>query len=146
MERIEAKSRKEAWTIADAIFPTDYEEDATSSAQAGYKVYRSRVDWYDYICDLGDRLEINLHSGKTVNVWIVEPKPEYSEYQLDDALSVISDAIYEIDDKVNYKLAKAVGIKEARNTLYDAYAKIRAILDDVNPSSNLYRKYNLNEA
>lgn len=72
-----AKGIKEAWRIADDIFPTDYMKDERSSAVAGYDVYRSTAadGWYNYICDLGDRLEINLADGRTINVWI-EPEKE----------------------------------------------------------------------
>ena len=65
-----------AWKIADEIFPTDYNEDVRSSENAGYKVYRSPLNYYDYICDLGDRLELNLANGETINIWIkAEEKP-----------------------------------------------------------------------
>lgn len=69
--RIEVNTRKEAWAIVDQIFPTDYAKDEQSSAGAGYPIYRSTAEghFYDYICDLNDRLEINLSNGKTVNVW-----------------------------------------------------------------------------
>jgi len=75
-KRFEAMSKQEAWAIVDSIFPTDYSEDAASRERAGYPIYRSNVEYYDYICDLGDRLEINLKSGKTINVWIVEAQDE----------------------------------------------------------------------
>lgn len=67
---ITAKNSFEAWEMVDEIFPADYEKDEVSSNTAGYAVYRSRINYYDYICDLGDRLEVNLSNGKTVNIWI----------------------------------------------------------------------------
>lgn len=74
-KRIEVTSKQEAWEIVNQIFPSDYSEDTGSSERAGYPVYRSSVEFYDYICDLGDRLEVNLKNGcKTINVWIVEPE------------------------------------------------------------------------
>lgn len=74
-KRIEVTCKKEAWEIVNQIFPSDYTEDSKSSERAGYPVYRSSVEFYDYICDLGDRLEVNLKNGcKTINVWIVEPE------------------------------------------------------------------------
>lgn len=72
MARIEAKSKQEAWEIVNELFPTDYALDEQSSERAGYPTYRSSVEFYDYICDLGNRLEINLSTNKTINVWIVE--------------------------------------------------------------------------
>ena len=72
--RIEVNSLEEAWRMVDQIFPTDYIKDEVSSKGAGYPVYRSTAKghFYDYICDLNDRLEINLSNGKTVNVWFSE--------------------------------------------------------------------------
>ncbi len=68
----------EAWAIVDKVFPTDYIEDAKSTANAGYKVYRSTAEehFYDYICDLGSCLEVNLSDGSTVYVNI---RPETLE-------------------------------------------------------------------
>jgi hypothetical protein len=65
------KSKEQAWEEADKLIPNDYEKDEESSARAGYPIYRSTVEYYDYICDLSTRLEVNLKEGnKTVNIWI----------------------------------------------------------------------------
>lgn len=61
-----------AWAKVNEIFPSDYNKDEASSERAGYNVYRSPLNHYDYICDLGDRLEVNLANGETVNIWIKE--------------------------------------------------------------------------
>lgn len=73
-----ANSTAQAWNKVNEIFPTDYEHDSDSSKRAGYPVYRSTADghWYDYICDLGDHLEINLSNGDTVNVWIKDDEAD----------------------------------------------------------------------
>ena len=140
---MKTNSMKEAWKIADELFPTDYIYDGFKSERAGYPVYVSTLDGcYDYICDLGDRLEVNI-GVKSVNVWVEEPIA--TEWQIDDALAVISDAVYEIDDKVSRKLADEVGITAARELLYNAYGEIKKILDSYYPESKLYRKYNLND-
>lgn len=64
--------------MAREIFPTPMQKDDRASETAGYSVYRSTEfnHYYCYICDLGDRLEINLDDGRTINVWI---KPEEDE-------------------------------------------------------------------
>ena len=66
-------SKQETWNKVNEIFPTDYEQDMGSSDRAGYPVYRSTAEghYYDYICDLGNRLEVNLDSSHqpTVNIW-----------------------------------------------------------------------------
>lgn len=70
-------TRQQAWDEANRIIPNDYEQDMESSKNAGYPIYRSNVEHYDYICDLGDRLEVNLKNGKSINIWIdndEEPK------------------------------------------------------------------------
>lgn len=70
---MKAVSKKEAWKIVDAIFPTDYEEDGESSKTAGYPIYRSTDKNTDaWISDLGTCLEVNLPKGKTINVNIEE--------------------------------------------------------------------------
>lgn len=68
-----------AWDMVNEIFPTDYEKDENASNTAGYNIYRSRLNHYDYICELGDRLEVNLANGKTVNIWIESSEDEASE-------------------------------------------------------------------
>lgn len=137
-------SRESAWLAADQIFPSDYMHDSECSRRAGYDIYWStRPGCLAWISDLGNRLEVNLEDGSSVNIWIEEPK--YKEYQIEDALKVISDAIDEIDDKVDRKLAKEVGIEEARNTLYDAYSKLAKVLVAANPKSRLFEDYGLDD-
>lgn len=65
-------SMKEAWEAADKMFPTDYQISETASQNAGYPIYRSPINFYDAICDLGDRLEVNV-AGKSVNIWVADP-------------------------------------------------------------------------
>ena len=75
---IKVKNYSEAWEIVNEIFPTDYDKDEESSQRAGYPIYRSTAEgrYYDYICDLNDRLEVNLKDeNRTINVWI-EAEPE----------------------------------------------------------------------
>lgn len=70
---MKAHSIQEAWNMANEIFPTDYEKDEESSKRAGYPIYRSTAEGrhYDYICDLNDRLEVNLADGsRSINIWI----------------------------------------------------------------------------
>lgn len=65
------KSVDEAWSKANEIIPCDYIHDSERSRNAGYDIYFSTcpsiVAW---ISDLGDRLEVNLPNGESVNVWI----------------------------------------------------------------------------
>ncbi len=70
---IKVKTMEEAWTKANEIFPTDYMKDDESSEHAGYPIYRSTAEEHfnDYICDLNDRLEVNIAEGnQSINIWI----------------------------------------------------------------------------
>jgi hypothetical protein len=50
---MKATSREQAWEMANAIFPTDYEKDEDSSHRAGYDIYRHHMlNYYSRICDL----------------------------------------------------------------------------------------------
>lgn len=70
-ETITAASTRQAWEIAGEILGTDYTEDAASTARAGYPIHRSTAEGNrGYICDLGDRLEVNLQDGSSRNIWI----------------------------------------------------------------------------
>ena len=143
---MKVKSKQEAWRKADIIFPTDYAKDDIRSSRAGHDIYYSTAAGVAaWISDLGDRLEVNLENGETVNIWIDE-EPQFSEYQLEDALRVISNAIYEIDDNILPNLQKATGLDEARAKIYGAYAEIAKILKAQHPDSKLYDMYNLKDA
>lgn len=143
---MKVNSREQAWREADNLFPTDYIKDEKKSDAAGYDIYYSTCEGVNaWISDLDDRLEINLATGETVNIWI-EEEPQFKECQISDALEVIDNAIYEIDDNVNDKLAEVTGIREARNKLYDAYKEIAKILKSQHPDSELYAEYNLQNA
>lgn len=143
---MKVKSKQEAWRKADIIFPTDYMKDNIRSNRAGYDIYCSTAAGVDaWISDLGDRLEVNMENGETVNIWI-DDEPQFAEYQLEDALSVISNAIYAIDDNVLPNLQKATGLDDARAKIYGAYAEIAKILKAQHPDSKLYDAYNLKDA
>ena len=143
---MKVKSTQEAWRKADIIFPTDYMKDDIRSNRAGYDIYYSTAAGVAaWISDLGDRLEVNLENGETVNIWIDE-EPQFSEYQLEDALRVISNAIYAIDDNVLPNLQKATGLDEARAKIYGAYAEIAEILKAQHPDSRLYDMNKLKDA
>lgn len=76
-KRIEVKTLQDAWDMVNKFFPDDYEPDSDSIERAGYEIYRSVKEYYNYICNLGDRLEINLKEGnRTINIWIVPEETE----------------------------------------------------------------------
>lgn len=62
-----------AWEIIHAIFPGTYKEDKEASKGAGYPIYRDTAEdgYYNYICDLGNRFEVNIAEGnRTVNICV----------------------------------------------------------------------------
>ena len=70
-------SVKAAWSKANEIIPCDYMHDSDRSRRAGYDIYFSTSDSIiAWISDLGDRLEVNLPNGESVNVWIEEETEE----------------------------------------------------------------------
>lgn len=74
-----------------------------------------------------------------------------SAYQIDDALEVISDAIYQLEDKVLPSVAKSLGINNVSGILYDAYAKAVELIqhsESISPEQKqfLMDKYNLEDS
>lgn len=66
MANIKVISKQDAWNKVNQIFPTDDGHDMQSSTCADYPVYRGTAEghyYYDYICDMGDRLEVNMDSS-----------------------------------------------------------------------------------
>ena len=123
---MKADSKTKAWEMVDEMFPTDYNKDERSSARAGYDVYRSSINPLDYICDLGDRLEVNFASGKTVNVWIEEPK-DFTESEKAELRRYIDNFLYKLED--NFGLAheaqmKKYGLDEVMDKLVLAYREL----------------------
>ena len=67
-------SIRDAWAEVRKIFPTDYEYSIERSEWAGYPIYYSKASGVNaWISDLGNRLEVNLPDGESVNIWIQAP-------------------------------------------------------------------------
>lgn len=72
-------SKERAWEEVNRLFPTDYEKDELSSERAGYDIYRHySLNYYNRICDLGNRLEV-IVDDVTTNIWIDESMVEDEE-------------------------------------------------------------------
>lgn len=56
-----------------------FELDEEASSKAGYNIWRSVARYNDYICELGDRLEINYANGKSENIWIDDGSAEIAK-------------------------------------------------------------------
>lgn len=75
MKSYTVNSVREAWSKANEIFPTDYMHDTDCTRRAGYDIYWStRPGCTAWISDLGNRLEVNLPNGESINIWIEEPE------------------------------------------------------------------------
>lgn len=89
---MKANNIKKAWELAENIIPTDYNKNETLSERAGYPIYEGING--DYICDLGSRLEVNLITGETINIWIEEGELT-REYKSGEELQQIANEIAE---------------------------------------------------
>lgn len=82
---MKVSSVKEAWELANRLFPTDYEKDEERSIRAGYPIFYSTANGVNaWISDLGNRLELNYADGKSENIWIErdEDKPSNLIYKI----------------------------------------------------------------
>jgi hypothetical protein len=102
------KSEFEAWKWVHEMFPgTQWYLDHESSERAGYKTYRDTEEFYNYVCELGDRLEVNLKEGNTtINLWIEkeepEIKPETYKIEFNDVeLILVKGALYRLSTTFN---------------------------------------------
>lgn len=74
---MKVSSVKEAWELANRLFPTDYEKDEEMSRRAGYPIYHSTADGVNaWISDLNNRLELNYSNGESENIWIEQEQDD----------------------------------------------------------------------
>ena len=58
-----------AWTQVFIMHPTwSLELDEGSTERAGYPIYRDTNNYYNYVCDLNCRLEVNC-GAESVNIY-----------------------------------------------------------------------------
>ena len=100
----EFENDMKAWGWIHCNYPkTQWYLDHESSEKAGYNIYRDTEEFYNYVCDLGDRLELNLKEGnQTINLWVaVKSYSEVGEatepYDLSKReLDIICSSIYTV--------------------------------------------------
>ena len=102
------KSDYDAWKWIHEMFPgTQWYLDHESSERAGYKTYRDIEEFYNYVCELGDRVEVNLKEGNhTINLWLEkeepEIKPETYKIEFNDVeLIIVKGALYRLSTSFN---------------------------------------------
>lgn len=72
-----ATSKEQAFWLAGKLTKHDYEYDVERSARAGYPIYFTVKEGVnEWVSDLGDRLEVNLEDGRSINIWIKDEVAE----------------------------------------------------------------------
>jgi hypothetical protein len=100
VERKEFESELFAWGwIHENFSGKQWYHDQEASKAAGYKIYRDVDEYYNYVCCLGDRLEVNLKEGnQTINLWIKSEndlRENYRTYEITKTeLDTICDSLY----------------------------------------------------
>lgn len=124
-----AKSREEAWEMADRFFPTDYVRDDVLSRRAGYPVYASTSASEAYqaarIADLGCRLEVN-DGIQTCNIWV--RNTEVSEMR-----ATVRSLTGEFEE---YTLEQIISVQYAAGTLIMVYLEDDAVKTTVYQNGN----------
>lgn len=110
---ITVTTKAEAWDIAMALLggKMSYILDQKSSERAGYNIFRNDESYYSYICDLGDRLKVNMENGATKNIWIgnLTDKQKESTKEIIHKCDCSSDIFFDkVADKVADKLLKSL--------------------------------------
>lgn len=121
-----------AWSKAAEIFPTDYEKDEKASQNAGYPIYRSTAEghYYDYICDLSDRLEVNLSTVSPVNIWIKSDAPQFKEvskWDMEDIMHLCIERQFYTKGNIQEYSSMLAGVKAGNPTTESVQAIARDI-------------------
>ena len=68
---LQVATRNDAWKLLTILTKNEYVYDSFRSGRAGYPVfYGIDIDKpNEYVCDLGDRIEVNYNDGVTQNIW-----------------------------------------------------------------------------
>ena len=123
---MKVRSYNSAWSVVTNLMCGSlFIKDEDASKRAGYPIYRDTLEYYNYVCDLNDRLELNRKDSDTINIWI---RPEvFSKYDLQEAADFLGDTLYTLEDKVSSRLCKEVGldpIHKALSNVWDALARV----------------------
>lgn len=128
---MKVSSVKEAWELANRLFPTDYEKDEERSIRAGYPIFYSTANGVNaWISDLGNRLELNYADGKLENIWI----------ELDEDKSSLSYKIFITDSSEAASLiAKGLANTSAQNCVHVSHGSASgSVFNEMIP--DIYKK------
>lgn len=133
------KSECDAWKWIHEMFPDiQWYLDRESFKRAGYNIYRDTEEFYNYVCELSDRVEVNLKEGNvTTNLWIekeeLEIKPETYKIEFNDVeLILVKGALYRLSTSLN-ELDSVSGKSKNLNasiTCLELIKRINNVLDE----------------
>lgn len=67
--KLTANSKSSAIEIAYQLLDEEFSYNSFKSNRAGYSIYTCESG--SYVCDLGDRIEVNFANGLSKNIWIM---------------------------------------------------------------------------
>lgn len=70
------------YVAANILHVTDLKKDDVKSERAGYDIYTTDSDPTSYVCDLGNRLEVN-EEDRSLNIWYDNPELEQVQSDLE---------------------------------------------------------------
>jgi hypothetical protein len=143
---ITAINKKQAMDLAKQLLEAhELYENEEKSSDAGHPVFlyggeSRRAD------DFGDRIVVS-RDGESLTI-VIDPLRDLRYDQVTDALDLLNDILYDIDDKMPSVIEDNTHIGEARRLLYGAWAEIREILIKRFPdrADALIKKFHLDEA
>lgn len=116
------KNEIDAWKWIHEMFPNkQWYLDHESSERAGYKTYRDTEEFYNYVCELGDRLEVNLKEGNfTINLWIESDLAEAVEEDSNANDRTGSEKVYNLP----FNDVEAIALKAALTQMCSTFSTL----------------------
>ena len=123
------KNEYDAWKWIHEMFPdTEWEFDKESSERAGYKIYRDTNEFYNYICELGDKIEVNLkEDNRTINLWLEKEEPNVEDSEPATWYKLTNDEVARICNR----LYNAVAILSNEEVQRGTYDNMYVIMEDL---------------
>lgn len=123
------KNEFQAWEWVHEMFPdTQWYFDHESSERAGYKTYRDTEEFYNYICMLNDRVEVNLkEDNRTINLWIEKEEPDVKGSEPATWYKLTNSEVGRICNRL-YTVVAAVAESD---TQMDSFDNIYEIMEDL---------------
>ena len=129
IERKTFESEYDAWNwVHEKFAEQQWYHDHEASEKAGYDIYRDLEEYYNYICCIGDRLEVNLKEGnKTINLWIKPQEPIKAEEELGTWYKLTNSEV----ERICSRLYNAVAILSSEEVEKGSFDGIYDIIEDL---------------